>query len=72
MGQTVDAETIDEVTMLFSDVVGFTAICGISTPMMVIDMLNGLYTHFDAETVNCDVYKVICRVSVDEMLVDGR
>ncbi|GAV00719.1 hypothetical protein RvY_11525-2 [Ramazzottius varieornatus] len=58
LGQPVDAETIDEVTMLFSDIVGFTAICGISTPMMVIDMLNGLYTRFDAETVNCDVYKL--------------
>ena len=58
LGQTVEAETIDDVTMLFSDIVGFTAICGIATPMMVIDMLNRLYTRFDAETVVCDVYKV--------------
>ncbi|XP_055336224.1 guanylate cyclase soluble subunit alpha-2-like isoform X2 [Paramacrobiotus metropolitanus] len=58
LGQTVEAETIDDVTMLFSDIVGFTAICGIATPMMVIDMLNRLYTRFDAETVKCDVYKL--------------
>ncbi|OQV20581.1 Guanylate cyclase soluble subunit alpha-2 [Hypsibius exemplaris] len=58
LGQTVEAETIDDVTMLFSDIVGFTAICGIATPMMVIDMLNRLYTRFDAETVICDVYKL--------------
>lgn len=64
LGQPVEAETIDDVTMLFSDIVGFTAICGQATPMMVIDMLNRLYTRFDAETVRCDVYKVINKTRI--------
>lgn len=49
---------IDEVTMLFSDIVGFTAICSSCTPLMVINMLNSLYTQFDYFCGELDVYKV--------------
>lgn len=49
---------IDEVTMLFSDIVGFTAICSSCTPLMVINMLNSLYTQFDYYCGELDVYKV--------------
>lgn len=58
MGQSVEAQHHDDVTMLFSDIVGFTAICSTATPMMVINMLNVLYTEFDLFCGEIDVYKV--------------
>ncbi|XP_008315102.1 guanylate cyclase soluble subunit alpha-1 isoform X4 [Cynoglossus semilaevis] len=57
-GQTVQAKKFDRVTMLFSDIVGFTAVCSRCTPMQVITMLNELYTRFDHECGELDVYKV--------------
>ena len=58
LGQTVEAQTCDEVTVLFSDIVGFTSICSTATPIMVINMLNELYTRFDQFCGEIDVYKV--------------
>ncbi|XP_047434190.1 guanylate cyclase soluble subunit alpha-1 [Mugil cephalus] len=57
-GETVQAKKFDQVTMLFSDIVGFTAVCSRCTPMQVITMLNELYTRFDHECGELDVYKV--------------
>ncbi|CAG5117368.1 unnamed protein product, partial [Candidula unifasciata] len=57
-GEEVEPTTVDDVTMLFSDIVGFTAICSTATPMQVVDMLNSLYTHFDQFCVDIDVYKI--------------
>ena len=45
-------------TILFSDVVGFTSICSMLTPMEVITMLNSMYTMFDKCLESHDVYKV--------------
>ena len=58
LGETIEPMKIDEVTMLFSDIVGFTAICSSCTPLMVINMLNSLYTQFDYFCGELDVYKV--------------
>ncbi|XP_072756824.1 guanylate cyclase 1 soluble subunit alpha 2 [Anoplolepis gracilipes] len=58
LGETIEAKTYPDVTMLFSDIVGFTAICATATPMMVINMLQNLYEQFDLYCGQLDVYKV--------------
>ncbi|XP_011299734.1 head-specific guanylate cyclase [Fopius arisanus] len=58
LGETIEAKTYPDVTMLFSDIVGFTAICSTATPMMVINMLQNLYERFDQFCGQLDVYKV--------------
>ncbi|MBN3309528.1 GCYA2 cyclase, partial [Amia calva] len=57
-GKSVQARKFDDVTMLFSDIVGFTAVCAQCTPMQVISMLNELYTRFDYQCGILDVYKI--------------
>lgn len=58
--QAVEAENYKLVTILFSDIVGFTALCSNDqvVPMDIVRMLNKLYTYFDLLSGVNEVYKV--------------
>ncbi|CAD5116358.1 DgyrCDS5257 [Dimorphilus gyrociliatus] len=58
LGNEVVPSNLEDVTMLFSDLVGFTSICSTATPFQVIRMLSALYTLCDAACEKLDIYKI--------------
>ena len=58
LGAKASATEYSSVTILFSDIKGFTNICSECAPMCVVGMLNDLYTRFDSLIEKHNVYKV--------------
>jgi class 3 adenylate cyclase len=57
-GKTIEPTFHENVTLFFSDIVGFTNICGQVEPWNVIDMMNQLYSVMDFLADRFNLYKV--------------
>ena len=51
-------EKLNDITLLFADIVGFTAWSAGKSPQQVVQMLSNLFTEFDKQCVELGIYKV--------------
>ena len=51
-------QTFDEVTILFSDIIGFANITGLIAPIEVMSLLNSMFTKLDNLIEKHKLYKV--------------
>lgn len=52
------AESFDEVSVLFADIVGFTALSRVTPPHMLVDLLNTIFIRFDQLAVRHQLEKI--------------
>lgn len=57
-GETNIAESFDNVTVLFADLVGFTKLTATTPPDQFIDLLNGVFSTFDYLTAQLGLEKI--------------
>ena len=57
-GKSIEPESYPLVTIYFSDIVGFTAMCSESKPIEIVEFLHDLYSIFDRAISYYQVYKV--------------
>lgn len=57
-GEKIMARSIENVTLLYSDIVGFTSICSTAQPIQIVEMLKSLYLDFDNACGLLDIYKL--------------
>jgi adenylate cyclase len=57
-GETLIADHVEEVSILFADLVGFTRIAGRQTPGELVQFLNSVFTAFDALSVEFGAEKI--------------
>jgi magnesium-transporting ATPase (P-type)/class 3 adenylate cyclase len=56
--EIIRTDRIIQVSILFADIVGFTAWSSCRNPQEVVEMLSGLFTKFDQMCLEFDIYKV--------------
>lgn len=57
-GEKIPSQRLIDVTLLYSDIVGFTNICSSAQPIEIIEMLKKLYTDFDHYCGFLEIHKV--------------
>ena len=57
-GESRIADNFAEVTVLFADIVGFTTMSGKADPAEIVELLNNLFTRFDAAAHRHGIEKI--------------
>ncbi|CAI4233139.1 unnamed protein product [Auanema sp. JU1783] len=57
-GKKAEAKNYKSVTIMYSDIVGFTSLCSESQPMEVVALLSGMFENFDRIISQFDGYKM--------------